>query len=277
MVAFARRFILLCLFIANTPVLFAQLATKPKFSGLYLQWGYNRDWYSRSTIRFWEGSNYDFTLHKVTASDRPDFEAFRTTPLDLTIPQNSFRMGMYLNEKHTHAIEINFDHAKYVVDVNQKAHMTGHMGGEYMDTDTILVPHFVDFEHSNGANFLLLNYVGQYELAHTAKRPLASCVWKLGAGIVIPRSDVRINAVRRDNVYHIAGYIVGTEAGLRCYPLKNLFLEATAKGGFANFLDVLTIDSGKARHHFWYAEVIGLVGYEINNFRWIRGRKAKHR
>jgi extradiol dioxygenase family protein len=241
---------------------------------MYVQWGYNRDRYSKSTIHFWDDGQYDFTLHDVVAHDRPDFTAFRTNPIDITIPQNSIRIGVYLNAKHTHAIELNFDHAKYVVNANQRVRMEGEFFGSQVDKDTTLVPWFIDFEHSNGANFLLLNYVGQHELLRNKKRVLASCVWKAGAGIVIPRSDVRIMAYREDNVYHVAGYILGAEAGLRFYPLRNLFLEATLKGGYANYCNVLTVQSGRASHRFFYGEVVGLLGYDMDLKKWF-GKKTK--
>ncbi|MBL7717618.1 MAG: hypothetical protein JNL72_02180 [Flavipsychrobacter sp.] len=257
----------------------AQLfARKPVYSGMYFQWGYNRDKYSRSTIRFTD-HDYDFTLHNVRASDQPDFKAFRTNPIDITIPQNSVRLGFYLNEAHTHAIELNFDHAKYVMDKYQRAYMTGELGGRQYNGDTVLAPWFVKFEHTNGANFLLLNYVGQHELLRSKKRKLASVVWKAGAGVVVPRSDVRIGLRRTDNRYHIAGYIGGLEGGLRFYPLRNLFMEATAKGGYANYCNVLTVGTGKASHDFWFGEVVGLVGYDFHNAHWYskKKREAKRR
>lgn len=94
---------------------------------------------------------------------------------------------------------------------------------------------------------------------------MATVIWKAGAGIVVPRSDVTILGKQLDNKFHVAGYIAGVEGGLRFYPLKKLFLEATAKGGFANYLNVLTTgDEGRAHHHFFFGEVIGTVGYDIN-------------
>lgn len=253
----------------------AKFLEKPVYSGMYLQWGYNRDRYTRSTIHFWEEGKYDFTIHNAMARDKPDFQAFRQHPGDITIPQNSLRIGVYLNKKHTHAIEFNFDHAKYVLPKNQRVHLTGTIapGGEYYDKDTTLYPGFISFEHTNGANFTMLNYVGQSELLHNKKRTLATCVYKVGGGIVVPRSDVRLRGKRMDNVYHVAGYIFGLEGGLRFYPLKNVFLEATAKGGFANYCNVLTVDEGKASHHFFFGEVIGLVGVDLNTPDWFRKKK----
>ncbi|RYE24340.1 MAG: hypothetical protein EOP51_07655 [Sphingobacteriales bacterium] len=237
---------------------------KPVLTGMYLQWGYNRDVYSKSTIHFTNGDKYDFKVHDAVAHDQPNFEAFTKTPLDITIPQNSFRIGFYLNKKHTHAIEINFDHAKYVVDAKQTLRVSGTFQGREIDKDTLIHPYFMSFEHTNGANFYHVNYVGQHELWRNKKRMHASVIWKAGMGIVVPRSDVILFEKQTDNQFHVAGYVMGAESGFRFYPLKNLFLEATVKGGYANYLDVLTVQGGKASHAFRYGEVIGLIGYDIN-------------
>jgi hypothetical protein len=237
---------------------------KPVLTGMYLQWGYNRDKFSNSTIHFTNGDKYDFKLHNAEAKDQPNFEAFRKTPLDITIPQNSFRIGFYLNKKHTHAIELNFDHAKYVMVPGQTLHVSGEINGKPIDTDTPIHRYFVSFEHTNGANFWQINYVGQHEFWNNNKRMKASVLWKAGGGLVVPRSDVILFEKQADNRFHVAGYVFGLETGVRFYPLKNLFLELNGKVGYANYLDVLTIDEGRANHSFRFGEVIGLLGYDIN-------------
>ena len=259
-----RKLFTLCILFLYCQASNAQLFKKPIFSGIYAQWGYGRDKYSKSDIHFKNGSKYDFTIHDAVARDQPDFSGFKTNPLEITIPQNSFRIGVYLNKEHTHAIELNYDHAKYVIKDGQQARITGQIGGETIDKDTTIGFPFLHFEHTNGANFYHLNYVGQEEIWKNKKRRLASFVWKVGAGVMIPKSDVTIFGHRLDNRFHVAGYILGTEAGLRFYPLKNLFLEATLKGGFANYLSVLTVEGGSARHHFYYGEVLGFLGYDLN-------------
>ena len=257
---------LLILFILPVSVQaqFKSFVKKPQFSGIYLQWGYNRDVFSKSSIRFTNGNKYDFTVHDAVAHDQPNFEAFHKTPLDITIPQNSFRIGVYLNKEHTHAIELNFDHAKYVVDSRQTLRVSGKLPGREIDKDTLIHPWFMSFEHTNGANFWIINYVGQHKLWQGFKRMHASVIWKLGAGFVVPRSDVILFEKRTDNPFHFAGYVLGAESGFRFYPLKNLFLEATVKGGYADYRNVRTVDGGRASHAFRYGEVIGLVGYDIN-------------
>jgi hypothetical protein len=246
---------------------FARLLDKPVFSGMYFQWGYNRDWYSKSDLHFKNGNKYDFTIYDAKAKDKPDFSGFWSNPIDITIPQNSYRIGVYLNKKHTHAIEINYDHAKYVVTDNQYLRIKGQLNGEAIDKVDTIRPYFMHLEHTNGANFYHINYVGQHALLTHKKKGYtrASVIWKAGAGIVVPKSDIILQGKRLDNKFHVAGYILGLEGGLRYYPFRNFFLEATVKGGHANYMNVLTVgDGGKISHKFNYAEVIGLIGYDIN-------------
>ncbi len=259
------RYALLGLLLLLTGKLEAQIP-KPRLSGFYVQWGYNRDWYTRSNLHFSKGSDYDFTIHKAKAKDQPDFSAFRDAPLDITIPQNSYRIGAYLNKEHTWAIEINFDHAKYVVGEPQNLRVTGQIYGQPIDQDSVITSKFVHLEHTDGANFYHINYVRQNIVLRTrkSKRQLASVLGKVGAGLVVPRSEVQLFGKKLNNKYHVAGYIISAEVGTRIYPLKNFFLEANVKAGFANYMNALSVEGGKISHKFGYLEVIGLIGYDIN-------------
>jgi hypothetical protein len=243
----------------------AQFLPKAHFSGMYLQWGYNRECFSRSDIHFFNGSEYDFTIHRAKASDKPDFEGLWQAPLDISIPQYSYRIGIYLNRENTWAVEFNFDHAKYVVYDDQTLHISGRLPGEAIDRDTTISRQFLHFEHTDGANFFHLNYVHQHYLIEGRKFGRLSYILKGGAGVVIPRTDVTFLGQRLNNKFHVAGYIVSAEAGMRYYPLRNFFLEMNVKGGFANYLNSLAIDgTGKASHHFWYGELVALAGYDLN-------------
>jgi hypothetical protein len=257
------RITLLALSLFASICAFSRSFPKPQFNGMYFQWGYNREIYTRNDIRFQNGDAYDFTIHDVKGHDKPDFEGFWESPLDITIPQNSFRIGVYLNKQQSWAIELNFDHAKYVMPNDKSYYVSGHVAGVPLDKDTIVTRRFVGFEHTDGANFYHINYVHQKYLIEGPKFGRLSYLLKGGAGIVLPRSDGRMMGERFDNKYHVAGYILSAEAGMRYYPLRNFFLELNLKGGFANYFDVRTVGGGKAAHKFGYGEVIGLVGYDL--------------
>ncbi|HTN46514.1 MAG TPA: hypothetical protein VL098_09220 [Flavipsychrobacter sp.] len=236
-----------------------------QLSGMYIQWGYNREWYSRSTIHFKNGNEYDFTLHRAVAKDKPNFDAIVKVPLQISIPQYSYRLGFYLNRERTQGIDFNFDHTKYVVQDYQQVRMTGFIGDRSYDEYITLNPSFLHFEHTDGANFLHFNYFREFPLVKTRKksRILLSAIAKAGAGIVVPRTDVTYKGKRLNNKFHLAGYIISAETGLRVFPLRDVFFETTLKGGFANYINALTIEGGSARHHFFYGEFIGTIGYCI--------------
>ncbi len=230
---------------------------------MYFQWGYSRQWYSRSDLHFSRGGAYDFTIHRARATDEPAFESFITAPLHVTIPQNNARIGLYLNAARTRAVEINYDHAKYVMVPNQRARLTGTFGDHQVDADTVIRPDFLQFEHTDGANFWHLNYAVQEPLWQGRRHLKATAILKAGAGLVVPRTDVEIFGKQLDKGYRVSGYIFSAEAGARFYCSRHLFLEATGKGGFANYHNVLTVEGGRANHKFWYGEVVGLLGFEL--------------
>lgn len=234
-----------------------------KHGTLYLSWGYNKDWFSTSDIHFKNPKTnaYDFTLYDVKAEDRPGFNQILTS--DLSIPQYVIRLGYYL-DKYNAGFEINFDHTKYVMVQNQIAHLEGKINDNYYNTDTILHPDFLKFEHTNGANFLVLNFIKNKKIYQTPNKKLKSSgVFKGGGGIVIPKTDVTLFGERLDNKFHIAGYIFALEAGFRLEMFRYFFLEPTIKGSFANYTNVLTVSDGKAKHKFWAFEAILSWGLQM--------------
>ena len=238
--------------------------------GMYFQWGYNTEWYTKSNIHFTMPNGTDFILHNAVAHNRPDLDAIFTEPSQITIPQYNYRIGFYLNKSHTKAIELNFDHAKYIVTDGQLVHVTGTIDGKPVNGDSILNPQtFLHFEHTDGANWLHINYVHQRTLLMTKnnKHPLINFIWKAGAGINIPRTDFTWRGDRLNNDFHVAGYNISAEAGIRIYPLKKLFFEFTGKTGYVKYLNALAnstqLKGNRARQSFEYFELIGLIGYDF--------------
>lgn len=240
----------------------------------YFMWGYNRDWFSKSDLHFKNTSgdynketnnidSYNFTLEDVKAKDRAGLKNILRT--DLTIPQYNYRLGYFFNDKHDLGIEINFDHTKYVMVNYQNLHLEGTIRGQYYNQDTIVqAVNFLAFEHSDGANFLMVNMVKrQHFLVSKNKKHWLSGIAKVGGGIVIPRTDVTLFGERLNNRFHIAGYIFGIESGLRYDAFKHFFVEYTAKGTWANYVNVLVIGSGKANHNFFTFENILLLGIQF--------------
>jgi hypothetical protein len=251
--------------------IFSFAQKEKKIKGMYIQWGYNKEWYTRSNIRLKLKNGDDFTLVMAKAHDKPDLDAVYKNPLELSIPQYNYRIGFYLNKKHTKAIELNFDHIKYVVTDYQNVRVRGRISGIEINKDTILDPNtFLHLEHTDGGNLLHFNYVQQKTLRMNAAgtRPLVNLIWKLGAGINIPRTDFTYKGDRFNNDFHIAGYNLAAEAGARYYFSKRWFLEGTGKAGYVRYINALantiTLKGNRVIHAFGMFEFVGLIGYDIN-------------
>ncbi len=234
---------------------------------MYLQWGYNTEWYTRSNIHVndvVDGVEHQFTLYHAKAHDRNDMDAILKKPIELSIPQYNYRLGFYINTAKTKSVEINFDHTKYIVYDDQLLHAQGKIGNTTFDTDTAFTHDQFHFEHTNGANFYHINYVSLHKIRVANKDTRFSALWKAGAGFMIPKTDVTLSHQRIDNRFHVAGYCIGLEGGVRWYFSKKFFLETTGKTGFVNYTNSLAVGPGKINHSFGYLELIGLIGYDID-------------
>lgn len=248
----------------------AQSKNNNLFKGMYLQWGYNAETYTHSNIHFTMSNGNDFILHHANAHDKGNYDGIYKKPGQISIPQYSYRVGFYLDDKFTKSVELNFDHAKYVVTDGQTVRVTGTIDGENVHADSILNPEtFLHFEHTDGANWLHINYAEQKILLlnKDKSRRMLSCIYKAGAGINIPRTDFTWRGSRLNNQFHIAGYNISAEGGLRFYFIKNLFLEGTAKTGYVRYINALAntneMKGNKATHGFGYLEGIATIGYDI--------------
>ncbi len=266
----------LFLFILIFP-LFVSAQTEPSISidtkptkqkgKFYLVWGYTRAAFSKSTIHFKNPTgyyypatgryhDYDFTIYDATAKDRPDFDKIKDV-INITIPQFVIHGGYFFNNKKDFGIEINYDHTKYVVTDYQKVHVKGTFNGNFVDKDTILDPqNFLHFEHTDGANFWMLNFIKRCKLYNPNKNFNLGWIAKAGGGVVFPRTDVTMFGTRLNNNWHVAGWITGVETGLRLEFLKYGVIELTTKGTYADYRKVYVLgrDGSTAHHHFYTAQ-----------------------
>lgn len=250
-------------------------AVKKKKGSFYLLWGYNRDWYTKSTIRFRNDGDpnrtdqfgvYDFKIYDAKAKDRPDFRSIVSSPKDVTVPQFSFRIGYYFNDKKDQGIEINYDHAKYVVTDYQTARVAGTAFGKSFDKDSLLDPKYIHFEHTDGANFAIVNYMRKWSLWNSKnQKHQIDFIAKGGVGFVYPRTDVTLFGNRINNRWHISGVCAGLETGVRAVFWKHYTFEFTGKGVAANYNKVLVQGkgNGQASHKILAAEAIFCFGYSF--------------
>ncbi|MEO8069316.1 MAG: hypothetical protein ABI599_16580 [Flavobacteriales bacterium] len=239
----------------------------------FLYWGYNRAWYTTSDIRF-TGDDHEFTLRDVRAHDRPvDFDAKTYfSPSTLSIPQYNFRIGYRFREHWS--LSVGMDHMKYVADQNQKVRMdgyarptgTGETGGYYGTQEVTLTDDFLRYEHTDGLNLISVDADHYDRLWHHRNERHALDVF-LGAhaGMVVPRSDVRLFGEGLNNNFHVAGWGAGAQGGLHITIFKTMFLRSAVRGGYIDLLDVLTTgdDADRASQHFWYVEWCTVLGAQF--------------
>jgi hypothetical protein len=226
----------------------------------YFAFGYNKDWYSKTDVRVHdESGDYDFTIHDLTAHDRPHFnELFNVA---ISIPQYGYRIGYWMpNQKY--GFEIKFDHAKYIVDPDQYARVEGKINDSQVDTHMVITDNFMHLEHTDGANFLMANLMRRITIWERGPIRISGEA-KFGMGMVVPRSDVTLFGQRWNHCFHVAGWIVGAETGARIEIYKYFFLEPSVKGGFANFKNVLAIDDILISHRFWTGMVLLDAGFQF--------------
>ena len=268
--------LILCILLVNAQNSTNTKTKKNKFT-YYLSWGYNKCWHTNSNIHFQNLNGkvnpatgipdyYDFTIYNATAHDRPNFEGIKDIK-NLTIPQYNVRFGIYFNNKLNTGIEISFDHTKYVMGDYQTLHLRGQIYGVAINKDTLIDPNkFLHFEHTDGANFLLINFMKRFTICKSKKDWFnLSLVSKYGAGMVIPRTDVRLFGNRINNKFHIAGVIVGVEVGLRATLLKYTFIELTSRGTYAYYVNSLVQgkQNGSASHRFATLQAILTAGIQV--------------
>ncbi|MFT4032783.1 MAG: hypothetical protein QM669_10215 [Siphonobacter sp.] len=260
--------------------LFAQkpYSRKGEFFGY---WGYNRATYANSDIHFY-GKGYDFTLYDVVAKDRPNSFRLDTylNPLKLSVPQYDWRIGYFFSDHW--AISVGWDHMKYIMVNDQASTISGHISatvsdpaitvnpsyvGDYTHTPiTINSKDFLTFEHTDGFNYANVE-LDRYDRIWKAKNNVQGLDWLVGVGtgVNIPRSDVRLFTVGKNNAFNLAGLAASIKAGLRFDISRLLFLQFDAKAGYTHMFDIHTTgrSSDHAQQNIWFREYYGVIGLKF--------------
>src|SRR5689334_2859847 len=95
------RLLLISFIVVATSTHAQKKPSRKLINGIYLQWGYNADAYTHSTIHFKMANGNDFKLHRAKAHDSGDFDAIYKEPMEISIPQYNYRIGFYINERQT--------------------------------------------------------------------------------------------------------------------------------------------------------------------------------
>lgn len=240
------RTIVVIMFVFLPICTFSQAGKKAKkHYTFFSSWGYNRGFFTRSAIHF-KGDEYDFTLKRTIAKDRqsPLTAKNYLDVTNMTIPQYNFCIGVVLPGQLS--VTIGQDHMKYVVQNYSVATLDGYththdeFEGEYHNQPIVLTPEFLHFEHTDGLNYVHAT-VNKEKLLFEGKKHQSSVKALLGihGGVLIPRSDVKLMHYARNDKFHLAGFGVGLNGGLRGSFLKYCFLRLDYKAGYINMPDIL--------------------------------------
>nr|WP_286494238.1 hypothetical protein [Empedobacter brevis] len=258
-----RKYISVMFLVALVATTFGQgKNNKGKF---YIYWGWNHAQYTKSDIQF-KGNGYDFTLDNVAAHDRQtSFGMKYFRPGSMTIPQYNFRLGYFVSDNWN--ISFGIDHMKYVMDQDQVVKMNGSINtgsefdGNYNQIDKKLTEDFLTFEHTDGLNYANLEVrrfdnIQHFPITKNGKGIDVNVTAGLGAGVLYPRSNVKLMGNERYDEFHLAGFATAAMVGINFTFWDYFFIQAEMKGGYANMNDIRTTanKSDKAKQDFFFSQ-----------------------
>lgn len=234
---------------------------------LYFYWGWNRGFYTNSDIHF-KGEHYDFTLYDVVAKDRQtplDFNPY-LNPVKLTIPQTNFRIGYFINNHYN--VSFGFDHMKYVVRANQSVKINGEINNtgtmydrRYEREDIVISPDFLEFEHTDGLNYINLS-LRRVDKVLDFQKLRFYLTGGVDLGVLVPRTDSDLLNFGENDKYHLSGYGGSLVAGINVTFFDFLFIQSELKGGYINMPDMRTTSSklDNASQSFFFGQYNILFG-----------------
>jgi hypothetical protein len=239
----------------------------------YIYWGWNRSLYTNSDISF-KGPNYDFTLEKVAASDRPSPLSAEVylNPGNFTIPQYNFRIGYFMNDNYS--VSFGADHMKYVITTHQHVKINGAISnsgtaydGNYSNSDLYLTPQFLLFEHTDGLNYFNIELRRHHQL-YQRNNTNVNLTGGAGGGIIVPRTNTTLLGNPRYDQFHLAGYGLSAIAAINL-TYKRFFLQTEIKGGFIDLPSIRTtmFTEDNAQQNFWFFQSNIVLGALIGPFK----------
>ncbi len=237
---------------------------------MFVFWGWNRAGFSKSDIRF-KGNGYDFTLENIVAHDRPSPLSWDyINPGEVSKPQFNFRFAYFL--KDNLALVVGTDHMKYVMDQNQTANFKGNIsdpvyaGMVHNGQIDLSDEQFLTFEHTDGLNYVNAG-VEKYKNLLTKKNFDIFWAYGAGAGVLFPKSNVKIFGNERSDRFHIAGFGLDARANMNFLLWHRLLARVEGKFGYINMPDIKTTLNNKpdkASQDFVFYQVNFGVGYVFN-------------
>jgi len=251
----------------NTPI-----NTDHKKGEFFFAWGYNWSWYSNSDIKF-EGENYNFELKSVEATDRQTpftFEKyFRFN--SITIPQYNLRLGYYF--KTNYSVSIGIDHMKYVARSGQAVKISGIIensgtiyDGVYNNKTVLLEEFFLEFEHTDGLNYINAEIRRFDDLFALHKSIKMNLFYGTGIGFIYPKTNSLLLNNDRYDQFNLAGYGLHALFGVGFTFFKHLIIKTELKGGYVNMPNIRTTlnKSDSASQSFFFGQYNFSLGGSFN-------------
>ena len=237
----------------------------------YIYWGGNRETFSKSDIRF-KGADYDFTIHDVTAHDKPKgWHLDYVNPARMTIPQTNLRIGYFINDHYN--ISIGLDHMKYVMYNDRRVDYSGYYpnAGSYnenpVDGQLTLDEDFLLFEHTDGLNYVnteisRVDDISKLFKINNTDKIQVNVTEGIGGGFLYPKTNTTLLGKDRYDEFNIAGYGVSAKVGLNVTFFKYFFIQTELKGGYIEMNNIRTTQdkADSAEQNFWFLQRILTVG-----------------
>lgn len=240
----------------------AQTQSKKKKKGeIYFSWGYNTEWYTRSTVKVSQPDlNNHYSLKNVKGHDHRGWDEGLFSKA-LTIPQYNYRLGYFFNDKNDLGVEINFDHTKFIIQDGQSIRMKGTFKGRSVDSSIVFSePNGFYYFLNNGANFLLFNIVKRWHwYTDKSNHVKIDALGRAGIGPVIPHVENSLFGDKNSPGFQLGGWNTGVEGAIRSTFFKYAYLEFAGKLDYARYSG-LKIYKGKAKQAFGTAELILSLG-----------------
>lgn len=234
---------------------------KERKKEFYFSWGYNKEWYTKSTVSVKQASlGNDYQFVNIKAHDHPGWDEGLFNRA-FTIPQYNYRFGLFINKEKGLAVEINFDHTKYIF-ADQQVRVKGLLNKRYVDT-------LVNFNRengyyyylNNGANFLLFNIVKRWHwFAAKNEKVKIDLLGKAGIGPVIPHVENSFFDQKNKPGFQFGGWNIGAEAAIRTTFFNYVYLEYCNKIDYARYSN-LKVFEGRAKQSFGTYEMILNLGF----------------
>jgi hypothetical protein len=246
-------------------------AKKVRKHELYFSWGYNKEWYTNSNVSVSQPSlGNSFTFVNVKGVDHPGWENEQFFTKALSIPQYNYRLGYFIDRDKGWAVEINFDHTKWLFPNNQLVHIKGKINNQPVDGKVLFADSVAGSDSSsyhylnNGANFLLFNVVKRWHIWSNKKQSiLIDGLGKFGVGPVIPHVQVKyFDQPQNDPHFQLGGWNMGLEGDLKVTFFQYVYIEYANKLDYARYTN-LKINQGTDKQAFGTYEMILNLGITI--------------